>query len=102
MHAIYPIYVLIVEVSEFPIVIWCRFLYIGLYRMIHIVQFALASLALLYRFKQFNAKLLITRNQACNDIAKLYNMLCDGIEILNGTLTFQFIFHFISMTVSCL
>lgn len=102
MHAIYPIYSLLVGVRQIPILIWCRFFYIGMYRMIHVVQFSLASLALRYRFKKFNIHLTTLRNQNGSDIAKLYNKLCDGIEILNETLTFHFVFNFTSMTVSCL
>lgn len=101
MHAIYPIYILVERVPEFPIVIWCRFFYIALYHMIYVVQFSLASLALLYRFKKLNVHLAYAQNQTNSDIARLYSKLCDGIESLNETLTFHFVFNFISMTVGC-
>lgn len=99
MHAIYPIYALLAGFSVSSVLMWSRFFYIDLYRMIHVVQFSLASLALHYRFKTLNDDLKTSRSHPKIETVKFYNKLCDGIEILNETLTFHFIFNFISITV---
>ena len=74
---------------------------IGIYTVFYSSQFILAAAALEIRFKALNelidstmysAKMEATFNGA--KIGKLFNNLCDGIEIVNDSFTFHFVLLF--------
>lgn len=82
---------------------------ISLFTMCFVFQFIIASLALRSRFQALNESFENFSNDEINfvetkvfesvKIGKLFDKLCDGIEIINETFTFQFIFIFTQLLV---
>jgi hypothetical protein len=73
------------------------------FKIFFLVQFILASFALRERFRLINdffATAKVTKISLNQKFGKIYNKLCDAIEIVNSTLTFQFIPIFGSFLVS--
>jgi hypothetical protein len=77
-----------------------------LYTSCFIAQFILANACLIVRFKALNRciqssskshfiKFLHSKDEKTEKFAKLFDKLCDGIEIVNETFTFQFILGFL-------
>jgi hypothetical protein len=81
------------------------FSYINFYRAIYIVQFILSSATVKIRFAAFNRSLTLNRIfklKLLEDLnhRKLYHSLCDAIDILNQTFTFQLVLIFMGLIVS--
>ena len=83
--------------------------FFGLFTMCFVCQFIISSLALKNRFQALNEsfenfsndeiKFVETKVFESAKFGKLFDKLCDGIEIVNETFTFQFIFLFAQMLV---
>lgn len=76
-----------------------------------VIQFNLASLAVATRFRAFNTHLkkeilskrlnvMLSRTFKASSHTEIFHRLCDGIEIINETYTFQLCFSFFLLTVS--
>lgn len=69
-----------------------RYAYIFCFHIIYVLQFVLPCMAIIFRFKNLNHHLESSANvympHETNEICQLYHKLCDGVEIINQTVTF--------------
>lgn len=101
--SIFPLIQFYFKLPGIPVLMSIRLYYFEFFRMLYVVQFIMASLALQVRFRKLNENLEITRSdfdgKDALNIARLYHMLCDLAELLNATFSFHFIAIFANLLV---
>lgn len=102
----------LVQGSKDPVNLFCLFSYgfIDLFRCLYVAQLFLSCKCLQIRFHRLNETLNSSNNNSNVSIisekvsmnwkfGKVYYGLCDGIDILNDSFTFHFVFLFTSILV---
>lgn len=91
----YSIMEFFIALPPIPLLVSSKYSFVEFFRSVYLAQFVLASSTLLVRFKTLNERIvLLNFAHSAKDasvVAQLHRQLCDGIEILNQTFTFQLI-----------
>lgn len=103
---------LLMQGSKDPVSLFCSFSYVfvDLFKCLYVTQLFLGCKCLQIRFEMLNKTLnssntnsnvsIISEKVSMNwKFGKVYYKLCDGIDILNDSFTFHFVFLFSSILV---
>lgn len=83
------------EIEQMAVTTVFRYTYIFCFHTAYVIQFIFPCAAIIVRFKKLNRHIESSANafvlHETNEMCQLYHKLCDGIEIINQTVTFPFV-----------